>query len=82
VLGAELRSGEALDLDLLAEHLPGADGTTAGPLRLRRIEGERRTLSEVLRQHSGKVTAAARSLGISRQAFYKALKRTGGRDGI
>jgi transcriptional regulator with PAS, ATPase and Fis domain len=51
---------------------------TAGPgLRGQRIAAERRALQQTLEAHRGNVTAAARSLSMSRQGFYKALRRTG-----
>jgi len=77
VIATELRPGEPLDLDLLLNHTPDPRASGDGSLRFHRIEGERRALDEALRKHDGNVTAAARALGISRQAIYKALRRTG-----
>ena len=46
-------------------------------LRAGRIAGERATLLRAMEESGGVVTRAARSLGLSRQGFYKALRRTG-----
>ena len=46
-------------------------------LSARRREGERAALRRVLSEHHGVVREAARQLGISRQALYKAMRRTG-----
>jgi|SRR5687767_481840 len=46
-------------------------------LRAERLAAERDTLERVLQEHDGIVAEAARALGISRQSFYKALRRTG-----
>jgi len=45
--------------------------------RVLRAETERRSLTRALAMNDGNVTAAARALGISRQAFYKAMRRAG-----
>ena len=45
--------------------------------RVLRAETERRSLTRALAMSNGNVTAAARALGISRQAFYKAMRRAG-----
>ncbi|HEV8224516.1 MAG TPA: helix-turn-helix domain-containing protein [Rubrobacteraceae bacterium] len=50
---------------------------TDGGLRANRLEGERAALERALLASSGSVTKAARSLGISRQSFYKAMRRAG-----
>ncbi len=47
----------------------------ARDLALRRFE--RGYLSAVLQVHRGSVSAASQAMGVSRQAFYKALERTG-----
>jgi transcriptional regulator with PAS, ATPase and Fis domain len=56
-----------------------ADGErgTGDTLRDRRRLAEREHLERVLERHGGNVTAAAKALAISRQAFYKALRRSG-----
>ncbi len=46
-------------------------------LRSGRIAGERAALERALTESGGNVSRAARSLGLSRQAFYKAMRRTG-----
>jgi DNA-binding NtrC family response regulator/Flp pilus assembly protein TadD len=48
-----------------------------GDLTATRREGERAMLQRLLSEHQGVVREAARRLGISRQAFYKAMRRTG-----
>ena len=60
----------------------GSDGArvampSPGTLRDRRLEAERETLKRTLDHHRGNVSAAARSLAISRQGFYKAMRRVG-----
>jgi len=56
-----------------------APGTAEGSesLGARRREGERAALRRALDASGGVVRDAARALGISRQAMYKALRRTG-----
>ena len=46
-------------------------------LRGNRLAGERAGLEKALLSSDGSVTKAARSLGISRQSFYKAMRRVG-----
>jgi transcriptional regulator with GAF, ATPase, and Fis domain len=46
-------------------------------LRAERLAAERETLERVLQQYDGVVAEAARALGISRQSFHKAMRRTG-----
>lgn len=64
-----------------ASPIPGgrADRLRSEELSLRsgRIAGERAALERALADNGGIVSHAARSLGLSRQAFYKALRRTG-----
>ena len=48
-----------------------------GDLTARRRDGEREAIQRVLSEHHGVVRDAARHLGISRQALYKAMRRTG-----
>ena len=57
------------------EQCNGVHGLTS--LRDERLAAERNTLERVLQEHDGVVAEAARALGISRQSFYKALRRTG-----
>jgi DNA-binding NtrC family response regulator len=69
----------------LASHLPGSPdlppGSRSEPelhqggLRENRLAGERAALQKALFESSGSVTKAARSLGITRQSFYKAMRR-------
>lgn len=54
------------------------DRTTAlGGLRARRAVAERAILEEALARSQGNVAAAARELGVSRQAAHQALRRAG-----
>jgi transcriptional regulator of acetoin/glycerol metabolism len=41
------------------------------------LGGERADLEKALLMSGGSVTLAARSLGITRQSFYKAMRRVG-----
>jgi transcriptional regulator of acetoin/glycerol metabolism len=79
VLGSGLGRDQRLDAERVRRALPAALETyPAGGLRESRLAAEGFRLEQVLQAHGGNVTAAARALGISRQAFYKALRRTGG----
>ncbi len=49
----------------------------AGPLRRARIAFETRYISEVLRQHGGNVSHAAKALGLSRVTLQKKMKAYG-----
>jgi transcriptional regulator of acetoin/glycerol metabolism len=49
----------------------------AATLRDGRAQVERQMLERALEDYGGNVTAASRALGISRQAFYKARRRSG-----
>jgi transcriptional regulator with PAS, ATPase and Fis domain len=51
--------------------------TSDGSLKDHRHLAERDHLRRVLERHGGNVTAAAKALSISRQGFYKALRRAG-----
>src|SRR5260221_3882559 len=78
VLGAGLCPGDILDESRLTRALPKLpELRSTSPLRLRRIDGEKHALLDVMRAHAGNVSAAARALGISRQALYKSVRRTG-----
>lgn len=46
-------------------------------LRANRLAAERALLAQALAENDGVISRAARSLGISRQAFYKAMRRSG-----
>jgi len=46
-------------------------------LRSERLAAEREVLERLLREHAGVITDAARALGMSRQSFYKAMRRAG-----
>ena len=79
VLGSGLGRDEKLDAERVRQSLPAVlESYPAGGLRESRLAAERSRLGQLLQAHGGNVTAAARALGISRQAFYKALRRTGG----
>ena len=54
-----------------------ASPRVTGDLTATRRDGERAMLQRLLSEHHGVVRDAARQLGISRQAFYKAMRRTG-----
>ena len=62
----------ALDLEL-------ADGSASGTTTLKaaRESLERDMLQAALRRHSGKITAAANELGISRPTFYELMEKLG-----
>ncbi len=78
VLGSELGPGASLTAEHVRSMLPAvSEATPAGSLREQRLSAERARLTELLELHRGNVSAASRVLGISRQAFYKALRRTG-----
>lgn len=49
----------------------------AATFRMLRAETERRSLTRALVANDGNIAAAARALGISRQAYYKAMRRLG-----
>jgi DNA-binding NtrC family response regulator len=70
--------GGRLEPRHLLPHLPApaAPERPAG-LRSGRSVGEREQLERTLRESGGSVTQAARALGMSRQAIYKALRRSG-----
>jgi len=55
--------------------LPSEDGGNG--LRGSRLAAERATLERALFDSGGSVTEAARVLGVSRQSFYKAMRRAG-----
>jgi tetratricopeptide (TPR) repeat protein len=56
--------------------LPGAE-VPGSSLRGNRLAGERSALESALLSSGGSVTKAARALGITRQSFYKAMRRVG-----
>jgi DNA-binding NtrC family response regulator/tetratricopeptide (TPR) repeat protein len=58
-------------------HLPARGEGRLTSLRAERLAAERDTLKRLLQQYDGVVAEAARALGISRQSFYKAMRRTG-----
>jgi transcriptional regulator of acetoin/glycerol metabolism len=79
VLGSGVGRDQRLDAERVRRAVPAAlESYPAGGLRESRLAAERLRLGQLLQTHGGNVTAAARALGISRQAFYKALRRTGG----
>ena len=57
--------------------LPGRGDGRLSSLRAERLAAERKTLERLLEEHDGVVAEAARALRISRQSFYKAMRRTG-----
>lgn len=72
--------GGWLELDELdAAGLGGGMPHPLSTYRNDRRSSERDSLERALHANGGNVAAAARSVGISRQAFYKAMRRTGGR---
>ena len=79
-----LSKGAWLEESLVAEYtaMSKAHGTsgpfgTPGRLSHARRDAEREALKQAIEQHRGNMSAAARSLSMSRQGLYKALKRTG-----
>jgi transcriptional regulator with PAS, ATPase and Fis domain len=72
-------AGGPLDLAHLPLRRPAAgNGTPAGDsLRTARAAWERTALIRALRDSGGVVSRAAKSLRLTRQAFYKAMRRTG-----
>jgi two-component system NtrC family response regulator len=81
--GQASRPGDILKADVLRGRLQVPEPLAHnGSLRESRLAAERSALREALDAHSGNVSAASRSMGLSRQAFYKALKRTGGREPV
>jgi two-component system, NtrC family, response regulator HydG len=73
-------SSDVIGPELLKPILSGApylsmNWDQARDMALRRFE--RGYLTAVLQVHRGSVSAAAQAMGVSRQAFYKALERTG-----
>jgi two-component system NtrC family response regulator len=65
---------------LTAEDLELAQSATAGQgttLKDARDSLEREMIQQALRKHSGKITAAAAELGISRPTFYELMERLG-----
>jgi anaerobic nitric oxide reductase transcription regulator len=80
VAAASLGPGARIDASDLEGIGPVLEDDEASPdsgLRGERLAGERRALQRALESHHGNVAAAARSLSMSRQGFYKALRRTG-----
>jgi transcriptional regulator of acetoin/glycerol metabolism len=71
--------GGMLDVRELESQLALSPSTPTNEESLRsgRIAGERAALARALDECGGVVSRAARSLGLSRQAFYKAMQRTG-----
>jgi transcriptional regulator with AAA-type ATPase domain/Tfp pilus assembly protein PilF len=79
VVAGRCEIGSQLDLPELEAHMTTTPATPAmeDSLRSGRIAGERAALERALDESGGVVSRAARSLGLSRQAFYKAMQRTG-----
>ena len=75
--------GHVLTSSALRSRLHTANDTGNGhSLRAARLAAERSALRELLEAHGGNVSAVARAIGLSRQAVYKALVRTGGREPV
>jgi len=83
---AAARGGSKIDTVHVLPHLRGSGIHGELPargevrltsLRAERLAAERNALERLLQQHDGVVAEAARALGISRQSFYKAMRRTG-----
>lgn len=72
--GSEL---DAADLALHAVDGPLAVASGQGWEELTLEDAEKQLLQLALRRHTGRVSAAARSLGISRSAFYRRLEKHG-----
>jgi len=78
VASGHVEPGTRLDLPHIEARLvPPTAQEIRDSLRSGRIAGERAALARALAEHRGVVSEAARSLGLSRQGFYKALRRTG-----
>ncbi len=76
MIQALLRLGKASRLD--TAHLsPSLRGKTQSPLRFASQDFEMRFLRDALARHGGNRTRAARSLGVTRQALYKKLRKYG-----
>jgi Nif-specific regulatory protein len=77
------REGDALSLDCLSDRILSpstlsiAVPSDAGSLKAARLEFEREYIREVLRDHGGNATQAARILGISRQMLQRKIKEYG-----
>ncbi|HTM01156.1 MAG TPA: sigma 54-interacting transcriptional regulator [Candidatus Omnitrophota bacterium] len=73
--------GRSVLQPLVDASTPRMDAPSGSPqgaaLRAHRVAAERSMLEKTLAEHGGVVTRAASALGISRQCFYKALRRTG-----
>src|SRR5258705_9181249 len=83
---ASARSGSRIDALHIEPHvrgfglqgrLPARGEGRLTSLRAERLAAERDTLKRLLQQYDGVVAEVARALGISRQSFYKAMRRTG-----
>ena len=83
---ASARGGSKIDTVHVAPHVRESDlegqphAQSVGrltSLRDERLAAERNALVHLLEEHDGVVAEAARALGISRQSFYKAMRRTG-----
>ena len=78
VAACTVAPGARLDVSHLPPHLVTQDDApTSDSLRSGRVAWERTTLLRALRDNRGVVARAARSLGLTRQAYYKAMRRTG-----
>jgi transcriptional regulator of acetoin/glycerol metabolism len=80
------RAGSKIDTVHVVPHVRGSGLHGQPPargevrltsLRAERLAAERNTLEHLLQKYDGVVAEAARALGISRQSFYKAMRRTG-----
>jgi len=79
VAACHVSPGGRLDVAHLPPLLasPEEQGLTGDSLRAARAAWERAALLRALRESGGVVARAARSLGLTRQAYYKAMRRTG-----
>ncbi len=77
------REGKDVSVDCLSERIlsPSTMSVSvpsdAGSLKNARLEFEREYIAEVLRNHGGNATQAARTLGISRQMLQRKIKAYG-----
>jgi two-component system NtrC family response regulator len=74
VIMAEGRKVTAPDLELVSHASEGVPSIT---LKEARENLERELVEQALRKHSGKVTAAAAELGVSRPTLYELMERLG-----
>jgi len=63
--------------DLELDERDGVSGSSARTLKQAREQVERDMIQQALKRHSGKITAAAADLGISRPTLYELMDKLG-----